>query len=72
MLTEIFEFPFQLNNLKLGGANTDFRDTYETQRLSAFQGYANLVTSNIQRVVEFAKRVPGKLKATLRVKACSH
>ncbi len=39
----------------------DVCDTLEAQRLSAFQGYANLVTSNIQRLVEFAKRVPGEL-----------
>ncbi len=48
---------FQLT--KLEGATSNFRDTHEAQRLAAFQGYANLVTSSIQRVVEFAKRVPG-------------
>ena len=54
---------------KLEGATTNFRDTYEAQRLSAFQGYANLVTPNIQRVVEFAKRVPGNMNQVIVVLA---
>ena len=62
----IFQVFSLLQLTKLEGATTNFRDTCEAQRLSAFQGYANLVTPNIQRVVEFAKRVPGNMTCSLK------